>query len=129
MTRSELRRFKKVLENMKEELTWALQISLDRLVVSQSADPMDQIREFTEQDLDSRNISLLVNRLGKVTDALRAIREENFGVCASCEGEIAPRRLEAVPWSSYCIACQQATEARAGGKVPETAGGKVARAR
>jgi len=129
MTRSELRRFKKILEDMNEELTWALQTSLDRLVVSPSADPMDQIREFTERDLDSRNISLLVSRLGKVTDALRAIREETYGVCASCEGEIPPRRLEAVPWSSYCVACQQATDVRAGGKVHENAGGKVARAR
>ena len=50
MTRGQIRRFRRVLEDLKAELVQALQDRIDRLVISQAADPMDQIRNSTEQD-------------------------------------------------------------------------------
>ncbi len=45
-----------------------------------------------------------------VDDALRRIKEESFGQCASCEQELQQKRLEAVPWTRYCINCQEKQE-------------------
>ncbi|MGH9686091.1 MAG: TraR/DksA family transcriptional regulator [Candidatus Acidiferrales bacterium] len=45
-----------------------------------------------------------------VDDALRRIKEESFGQCISCEQELQQKRLEAVPWTRYCIACQEKQE-------------------
>jgi RNA polymerase-binding transcription factor len=45
-----------------------------------------------------------------VDDALRRIREESFGQCISCEQELQQKRLDAVPWTRYCIACQEKQE-------------------
>jgi DnaK suppressor protein len=42
-----------------------------------------------------------------VDDALSRIREESFGECVSCHEELAQKRLEAVPWTRYCITCQE----------------------
>ncbi len=45
-----------------------------------------------------------------VEDALRRIKDESFGQCVSCEQELQQKRLEAVPWTRYCINCQEKQE-------------------
>jgi DnaK suppressor protein len=45
-----------------------------------------------------------------VEDALKRIRAEEFGECASCHEELQQKRLEAVPWTRYCITCQEKKE-------------------
>src|SRR5450432_253235 len=116
MNRTETLRFKRVLEDMKAELGRALHKSLDRLTVSQSADPMDQMIALTERELDSQIINIPIIRLRSLEDALRAIEEGSYGSCTSCGGDIPPKRLEAVPWSSCCVACQERSEAPAAGR-------------
>ena len=31
----------------------------------------------------------------------------SYGVCLHCEEDISPKRLAAVPWTAYCIQCQE----------------------
>ena len=45
-----------------------------------------------------------------VEEALRRVRDGSFGRCLSCGDEINSKRLEAVPWTRYCIACQERIE-------------------
>ena len=46
-----------------------------------------------------------------VDDALARINKDNsFGECASCHEELQQKRLEAVPWTRYCIICQEKME-------------------
>jgi DnaK suppressor protein len=45
-----------------------------------------------------------------VDDALVRIRDESFGECAACHQELQQKRLEAVPWTRYCITCQEKKE-------------------
>lgn len=45
-----------------------------------------------------------------IDDALRRIKDEKFGQCISCEQELQQKRLEAVPWTRYCVACQEKQE-------------------
>lgn len=40
--------------------------------------------------------------------ALRRMDEGTYGACLYCEKEIPPKRLDAVPWTPYCIGCQEA---------------------
>jgi len=48
--------------------------------------------------------------LQMVETALQRIREGSFGECVNCGNEINPKRLEAVPWTRYCIVCQEKLE-------------------
>ena len=50
------------------------------------------------------------SRLRLVEIALEGIRGGTFGTCADCGGAIGARRLQAVPWASYCIDCQERLE-------------------
>ena len=42
-----------------------------------------------------------------VDAALARIDAGTFGRCLRCGAEIAPGRLEALPWAAYCITCQK----------------------
>jgi DnaK suppressor protein len=49
--------------------------------------------------------------------ALDRIRDGSFGQCLACGGLIGTKRLEAVPWTELCVACQ---EKRERGELPRT---------
>jgi DnaK suppressor protein len=48
--------------------------------------------------------------LQMVEVALARMREGVFGECINCGNDINAKRLEAVPWTRYCIACQEKLE-------------------
>jgi DnaK suppressor protein len=41
-----------------------------------------------------------------IREALDRIGDKSYGTCINCESIIGPKRLEAVPWTRLCIACQ-----------------------
>ena len=45
-----------------------------------------------------------------VEAALCRIRDGSFGECLACGAWIGLKRLEAVPWTEYCVACQDKLE-------------------
>jgi DnaK suppressor protein len=59
---------------------------------------------FSEAELDS-------TMLGQVRDALRRIEEGTFGQCVVDGGPIEAKRLEASPWTPYCLKHQAEREA------------------
>ncbi len=48
--------------------------------------------------------------LQMVESALDRIRQGSFGQCICCGKDINTKRLEAVPWTRCCIACQEKLE-------------------
>ena len=48
--------------------------------------------------------------LAEVQRALKKLDEETYGVCDECGQEIAPERLEALPWATYCVRCASRTK-------------------
>ena len=48
--------------------------------------------------------------LQKVDEALSRLDTGAFGQCLECGAEINRKRLEAVPWASHCIVCQEKRE-------------------
>ena len=49
--------------------------------------------------------------LRDVVSALQKIDEGSFGTCERCGEAISDKRLEALPFARYCIACQRTVEA------------------
>jgi DnaK suppressor protein len=50
------------------------------------------------------------NLLMLIEEAFNRIREGNFGTCINCSNQIGEKRLSAVPWTPYCIDCQELQE-------------------
>ena len=47
-------------------------------------------------------------QLRQVEDALARLDAGTYGLCTSCGKEVAPERLEAIPWVAKCIECARA---------------------
>jgi DnaK suppressor protein len=50
------------------------------------------------------------NLLMLIDEAFSRMREETYGVCTNCGATIGEKRLQAVPWTPYCIDCQELQE-------------------
>jgi DnaK suppressor protein len=66
----------------------------------------------------SREINLILSdrdrdKLHAIEDALERIDDGSYGICEMCEEEIAPERLEALPFTRLCVACQSDLEKEA----------------
>jgi DnaK suppressor protein len=109
----QLKKFRSQLETRKQ----ALQNSATRTEVEgrtldagSSADSADRADEnymkeflFSLSENDRRLLRL-------VELALSRMDEGGFGQCASCGEAIEAKRLQAVPWASYCLGCQEKRE-------------------
>jgi len=49
-------------------------------------------------------------QLFMIDEALRRIEKNEYGTCQMCGKNISKKRLVAVPWSPYCIECQEKSE-------------------
>jgi DnaK suppressor protein len=45
-----------------------------------------------------------------VRQALERLQDGTFGECQNCGETIGAKRLEALPWTPYCISCQEKVE-------------------
>jgi DnaK suppressor protein len=108
MDKAKIAKFEDILTKKRDELTRNLtrtqqegqdtdfgRDEADRAAASMS-------REMTfQQKAQERGLLMLVEA------ALARVRSGTFGECLHCGQEISPNRLTAVPWSRYCITCQE----------------------
>lgn len=77
----------------------------DQMTYGSQAAAASQVFE-QQRDLALRNRA--VQHLAQVEAALARLDNETFGRCARCGRDVAPARLEALPWAAHCIECQTA---------------------
>ena len=106
MTKSEINKFKKILETKQAELERVVR-NRDAIAIEKSADALDEVQHASERELAIRNLDRESNLLRSVRLALRRIEDGSFGTCLHCEEEISPKRIAAVPWAANCIQCQE----------------------
>lgn len=106
MTKTELNKYREILEAKQAELAQVLR-NRDGITIEKSPDALDEVQNAAERELAIRNLDRESNLLRNVRAALHRIDEGMFGICLHCEEDISPKRLNAVPWAPYCIACQE----------------------
>ena len=106
MTKNELNKYRNVLEDKQADLVQMMR-NRDGIVIEKSADALDEVQYATERELAIRSLDRDSNLLRNVRAALDRIEEGSFGVCLHCEEDISPKRLAAVPSTSFCIVCQE----------------------
>src|SRR6266851_4855142 len=89
MTKSELNKFRNILEAKQAELAQFVR-NREGIAIEKSPDALDEVQHAAERELAIRNLDRESNLLRNVRAALRRIDEGNFGVCLQCQ-EIADR--------------------------------------
>lgn len=109
MSKTELERYKTVLEARQAELSGALRNRED-IAIEKTPDALDEVQLAGERELAIRNLDRDSNMLRQVRAALARIADGSYGVCLHCEEDISVKRLNAVPQTPYCIKCQEAAD-------------------
>ena len=109
MNRTELEKYKRVLEAKQAELAAGLRKRED-IAIEKTPDGIDEVQLAGERELAIRTLDRESSLLRQVKGALARVADGSYGICMHCEEEIKPKRLDAVPWTKYCITCQEAAD-------------------
>ena len=71
---------------------------------SQAAAATHVFEQQRELALRDHNQQLLES----IDAALARLEAGSYGTCTRCGGQVAPERLDALPWAAQCIECQRA---------------------
>lgn len=110
MTTTELDHYRQTLEAKQRELSGVLR-NRDEIVIEKAPDPIDSVQLTGERELAIRTLDRDTGLLRQVRTALFRITNQTYGLCVSCEEDISPKRLKALPWAHLCIACQEKADA------------------
>jgi DnaK suppressor protein len=113
MTKIDSNKYRSVLDAKQAELVQQVR-NRDGIAIQKSPDALDEVQHASERELAIRNLDRETNLLRNVRAALRRLDEGSFGVCLHCEEDISSKRLAAVPWTPFCIECQQIVDCRQG---------------
>jgi DnaK suppressor protein len=106
--------FKNLLDSKRCALEHELREGLrerERVAAGQpSCDPVDRMTDATQREISMHELESKSHLLRSVRAALDRIAAGTYGTCVYCDEEIAGKRLEAVPWTHSCIACQEQLE-------------------
>lgn len=113
MTKQEKRAYQKTLLAQKEKIVRKLsQLSSESKEVE--TDTAQDVVDKAESSYTKEFLLSLSNaereQLGLIDEALRRLKTKEFGICQMCAKAIGQKRLAALPWTPYCIDCQQKKE-------------------
>ena len=102
--------FSRVLARREQELC-AVLATVEALATAgapqhEVTDFKDMAADETAATLDGINAEHAAHELEQVLAARRRLHDGTYGVCEDCGDEIQPQRLEALPATPYCTACQ-----------------------
>ena len=99
-------RFQTILEARIRDLERAIR-RRDGIAIEQHADQLDELQQASQRDLEISTLNRESQQLREVRAALRRITDGSFGVCEQCGEDIHSKRLAAIPWTAFCIECQE----------------------
>lgn len=113
MNKAQLKRFKGLLEEKRDEILKKAKQTLNEDMSLDASDLPDEMDLASSEYLQSFTFRLRGREkafLDKIDKALIKIEDGTFGMCESCEEEISTKRLEARPETTLCIRCKEDQE-------------------
>ena len=116
MRKAFLKKARETLQEMREQLLRNVQAELHEGREQSKDEGMDTYD--LASDARDREINFILTdrereKLQAIDEALARVGEGSYGVCESCESDIAEGRLEALPFTRLCINCQAEREKEA----------------
>jgi DnaK suppressor protein len=113
MRKAFLKRARERLHAMKREILREIDAGIREGREAGKDEGMDAYDLATEER--DREISMILNdrereKLQAIEEAAARIDQGTYGICESCESEIAEGRLDAMPFTRLCVTCQAERE-------------------
>ena len=112
---AELKAFKANLMSLKTSLEETLSATTKSAQTVDLDEPIGRISRMdalTQQSMARAQKRRHEIRLSQVLAALRAMNDDDYGLCTACDDSIEKARLEIRPESPMCHGCQSAIEKR-----------------
>ncbi len=103
----QLAKFKHALKTQQAVALHDLRENRGIIAVERNADEMDQTGQFAERDVAILSLNRRSEQVSNIQAALRRIEDGTFGTYTNCDETIGQSRLVAVPWTPFCIRCQE----------------------
>lgn len=113
LSRTDMEQFTEKLESQKAEARRLLRRAEEEqkgLAVDRPPELGDLCIESAARDYLFERVSQQRRLLNLIERSLGRIHSGTFGKCISCGEEIPHKRLNAVPWTEYCLQCQDERE-------------------
>ena len=112
LTKKELEKFKKRLEELRDEVGTRIRerASTARVDENDLIEEMDQANRATEEAFNMRLLDKEVKLLREIQTAIAKFEEGTYGTCEGTGEQIERRRLEARPWTRYSVAHKEQLE-------------------
>jgi len=108
MTKKQLTTIRKRLE---AELAASMRAAPpEDLALTLTGDIADQASSRTQREFAAQTVNERHRKLTQLRSALGRIDSSEYGYCEECGEPIRPKRIEAVPWATTCVACQEELE-------------------
>jgi DnaK suppressor protein len=113
MKKTELKRFRAILEEKREAVVRRARETIDQDMTLDASELPDEMDLASSEYMQSFTFRLRGRErvfLQKIEKALKKLDEGEFGVCEDCEEPISIKRLEARPETELCIRCKEDQE-------------------
>jgi len=128
MRKRDLQRYEKLLLKKRAELVQEMGLIQESSMRNTTRESSGDLSSFTyhmaDQGTDAEEREkafLLASQSGRllyrIDEALRRIKDKNYGSCQVCGEPIKPERLQVVPHARMCITCKEKEEK---GRLPQT---------
>ena len=113
MNKRDLKKFRKILEERRDNVIRRAQDTMDNDMALDSNELPDEMDLASSEYMQSFTLRLRGRErilLKKIDKALKKMDDGEYGICVECEEPIAPKRLEARPETELCIRCKEDQE-------------------
>ncbi len=113
MKKSELKRFRAILEEKRDAVVRRARETMDQDMTLDESELPDEMDLASSEYMQSFTFRLRGRErvfLQKIEKALKKLDDDVFGVCEDCEEPISLKRLEARPETELCIRCKEDEE-------------------
>ena len=110
MRKEELKQHRQMLLSLRRRLTGEINSIVEDVVTDLHApnEPLEAPSEAVDKSLVLQETEEGI--LSQVRDALERIDQGAFGTCSECGQDIPAGRLEAIPYTPWCVACARKME-------------------
>jgi DnaK suppressor protein len=107
-----LNTIKSRLNQQLEELEKRAESAARHLSTRHSSDSAEQAQERENDDVLAAIKQESIDEIREIKRAIQRIENGEYGICAACQNEILPARLEVLPYATLCIQCAEKDEYR-----------------